>query len=118
MGGCSNGIFKDTTITSIEIMKFASDSPSPEEYREQKGEIISIVESENEIKEIINAIERAKQESTETANLALPNYLLLFKENENVFLALGYYLGVHSKDRFFDISKQKMYETSELNLTE
>ncbi|CAH2713053.1 hypothetical protein BACCIP111895_00186 [Neobacillus rhizosphaerae] len=120
LGGCSNSIFEnDTTITSIEIMKFASESPSPEEYRKQEGEIISVIKLEEEIKRIINSTKRAKQESTENSNIALPNHLIIFKEKEDVILTLGYYPNIiNSKDKFLDISKDKMYVTDALNLIE
>ncbi|MFE3573465.1 hypothetical protein [Lysinibacillus sp. NPDC059133] len=110
MGGCSNSIFEnDTTITSIEIMKFESASPSPEEYREQEGEVISVIKSKEEIKRLINSIERAEQESTESMNIALPNHLIIFKENENVILTLGYYPNIsNEKDEFLDLDKDKI----------
>lgn len=119
LGGCSNSIFEnDTTFTSIEIMKFASGSPSPEEYRKQEGEIISVIQSEEEIKQIINSIKKAKQESTENSNIALPNYLIIFKEKADVILTLGYYPNINSKDEFLDISKNKLYVSKVLNLIE
>lgn len=119
LGGCSNSIFEnDTTITSIEIMKFVSGSPSPEEYRKQEGEIILVIQSEEEIKKIINSIKKAKQESTENSNVALPNYLIIFKEKADVILTLGYYPNINSKDEFLDISKNKLYVSKALNLIE
>lgn len=120
LGGCSNNIFaNDTAITSIEIMRFASDSPSPEEYSKQDGEIISIIESEDEIKQIINSVKKAKQESTENSNIASPKHLIIFKEKKNVILTLGYYPNVtNAKDKFLDINKDKVYITHALNLME
>ncbi|CAM5222866.1 hypothetical protein UACE39S_00610 [Ureibacillus acetophenoni] len=118
MGGCSNSIFEnETKITSIEILKFESTSPSPEEFREQVGEVISVINSNEEIKRIINSIERAKQESTESMNIALPNYLMIFKENEDVILTLGYYPNISNEnDEFLDLDKEKIYKTKALNL--
>ena len=118
LGGCSNSIFEnDTTITSIEILKFESASPSPEEYNEQEGEVISVIKSKDEIKRIINMIERAEQESTENMNIALPNHLIIFKENENVILTLGYYPNISKgNDEFLDVDKDKIYKTNSLNL--
>ncbi|MFJ6210382.1 hypothetical protein [Lysinibacillus sp. NPDC092081] len=118
MGGCSNSIFEDvTTITSIEILKFSSASPSPEEYREQEGEVISVIKSKEEIKRLINSIERAEQESTESTNIALPNHLIIFKENEKVILTLGYYPNIsNAKDEFLDLDNDKIYITNILNL--
>ncbi|WP_339199122.1 hypothetical protein MKY27_07505 [Solibacillus sp. FSL R5-0449] len=118
MGGCSNSFFvNDTTITSIEILKFASASPSPEEYSEQEGEVISVIKSKEEIKRIINTIERAGQESTESMNIALPNHLIIFKENKNVIFTLGYYPNINNgNDEFLDLDKDKIYKTNALNL--
>ncbi|MFF2795790.1 hypothetical protein [Lysinibacillus xylanilyticus] len=118
LGGCSNSIFeKNTTITSIEILKFESTSPSPEEYSEQEGDVISVIKSKDEIKRIINTIERAEQESTESMNIALPNHLFIFKENENVILTLGYYPNIsNGNDEFLDLDKDKIYKTNALNL--
>jgi len=118
LGGCSNSIFENnTTITSIEILKFESASPSPEEYSEQEGDVISFIKSKDEIKRIINTIERAEQESTESMNIALPNHLFIFKENENVILTLGYYPNIsNGNDEFLDLDKDKIYKTNALNL--
>jgi len=118
LGGCSNSIFEDdTTITSIEILKFASASPSPEEHREQEGEVISVIKSKEEIKRLINSIERAEQKSTESMNIALPNHLIIFKENEKLILTLGYYPDIsNEKDEFLDLDKDKIYISNALNL--
>lgn len=118
MGGCSNSIFEDdTTITSVEILKFASASPSSEEYREREGEVISVIKSKEEIKRFINSIERAEQENTESMNIALPNHLIIFKENEKLILTLGYYPNTsNEKDEFLDLDKDKIYVTNTLNL--
>jgi len=118
LGGCSNSIFEDdTTITSIEILKFASASPSPEEHREQVGEVISVIKSKEEIKRLINSIERAEQKSTESMNIALPNHLIIFKENEKLILTLGYYPDIsNEKDEFLDLDKDKIYISNALNL--
>ncbi|MFB7156445.1 hypothetical protein [Lysinibacillus sp. NPDC056232] len=98
-------------------MKFASASPSPEEYSVQEGEVISVIKSKEEIKRLINSIERAEQESTESMNIALPNHLIIFKENENVILTLGYYPNIsNAKDEFLDLDKDKIYITNALNL--
>lgn len=120
LGGCSNNVFENNaTITSIEIVKFVSNSPSPEEYSNEDGEVISVITSKEEIKLIINAIERAESESLENANIALPNYLLIFKKDEQKIKSLGYYSDiVNSKDYFFDLSEDKIYKTSALNIIE
>ncbi|MFP7298737.1 hypothetical protein [Neobacillus niacini] len=118
LGGCSNNIIEnDTTITRIEMMKFAGVSPSPDEYRKQDGEIISVIKSDEKIQRIVKSIKKAKQESTENRDIALPNYLIIFKEGKNVVLTLGYYPNINnSKDKFLDISEDKMYTTKALNL--
>lgn len=118
LGGCSNSIFEnDTTITSIEILKFASASPSSEEYRVQEGEVISVIKSKEEIKRIINSLKKAERENTESMNIALPDHIIIFKENENVILTLGYYPNIScEKDEFLDLDKDKIYITNVLNL--
>ena len=128
LGGCSNNISEDNTtiiiennptITSIEVLKFTSISPSPEEYRELKGEIVTVINSKDEIKQIIHTIERAEQESTENTNIALPSHLMIFKENENIILTLGYYPNIsNGRDQFLDLDKDKMYKTKALNLVQ
>lgn len=116
LSGCSNSIFeKNTHITSIEIMKFPNKSPSPEEYSNREGEVISVITSDVVIKNIIDVIEKAESENLENANIALPNYLLIFKNNENVILTLGYYNN-NSKDYF--LGEDVMYKTNVLNLIE
>ena len=126
LGGCSNSISKkfsnsifenNTTITSIEVLKFTSASPSPEEYSEQEGEVITVIKTKDEIKQIINTIEKAEQESTESMNIALPGYLINFKENENIILTLGYYPNIsNGNDQFLDLDKDKIYKTNALSL--
>ena len=50
-------------------------------------------------------------------NIALPNYLMIFKENEDVILSLGYYPNISNEnDEFLDLDKEKIYKTKALNL--
>ncbi|QPQ29808.1 hypothetical protein [Lysinibacillus sp. JNUCC 51] len=98
-------------------MKFASASPSSEEYRVQEGEVISVIKSKEEIKRIINSLKKAERENTESMNIALPDHIIIFKENENVILTLGYYPNIScEKDEFLDLDKDKIYITNVLNL--
>lgn len=116
MVGCSNNVFQDNiTITSIEIMKFEN-SPPTEEYYNEEGVVISVITSEEEISKIIKSIEGAESESLETTNIALPNYMLIFKNNGEKVKSLGYNPDVNSKDYFYDISEDMRYKTNPLKL--
>ncbi|KGR91260.1 hypothetical protein CD30_07420 [Ureibacillus massiliensis 4400831 = CIP 108448 = CCUG 49529] len=116
--GCSNNVFQDNiTITSIEIMKFKN-SPPTEEYYNEEGEVISVITSEEEISKIIKSIEGAESESLENANIALPNYMLIFKNNGEKVKSLGYNPDVESKDYFYDISEDMRYKTNPIKLME
>lgn len=112
--GCQSESFSLTEeITQIEVIKLAGVSPTPEEYREGQGEVVSKITNQNEIKKIIREIEEAEVSSLANSNISLPIYKVNFLQNETLVLTLGYYPADKERDQssFLDLEKDLLYTT-------
>lgn len=72
------GCQKETSL-SIEVFEFQTD------------EYIETIKDEDVIKDLIGKLEKAEIVRTEMMDFVLPEYKLIFKNNDKILYELGYY---------------------------
>ncbi|QDI90929.1 hypothetical protein EPH95_06835 [Salicibibacter halophilus] len=99
--GCqNNNLNLSGNVSSIEVYEWDSD------------EQIAIIEDIEYIEELVIELDNARTETTANLDYELPDYELLFKNDEETVFDIGYYnqlmnLGVEG--RYLDVSEDLIY---------
>lgn len=100
-------------VEKIEVIKIGDEkSPTLEEYLNNPGKVVNVIEDTKTIYSLIEDLKDVKSISVDS-DIALPNYKILFIHKDEVILELGYYAEKTNEKWgvFLDYYKEQLYNT-------